>query len=229
MWPLLFVPGLISALYFPAVVVLSYQYGGKAALYVQEHWLPEFLKRDAYVVLLTALLAVLGLYLGFVLFRNVVMILYSPVLGFLSRKTEERSSATGQLLMEPGGQLKEMIRGITMSLVSLVLAIGCFALSVALLIIPIAGELGMLLLLPLSQMFLAGHGFLDPTLERRGFSVGQSFRFAWRHRNRLLGCGCVFVVLTTIPLVGWFLGPTLGIIAGTLMALELLDAPAVGE
>lgn len=229
MWPLLLVPGIISALYFPAVVLLSYFYGGSVALHVRDQWLPEILRRDVYVVVLTVVLAVLGLYLGFVLFRNVVMILYSPVLGFLSRKTEERTGCVASGPLASGGLLKETVRAVAMSLTSLTLALGVFAFSLVLLIIPVAGEIGMLMLLPVSQMFLAGHGFVDPTLERRGFGVGESFRFAWRNRYRLLGCGCVFVVLTTVPLLGWFLGPTLGIIAGTLIAMELLDAPANGN
>jgi uncharacterized protein involved in cysteine biosynthesis len=226
MWPLLLVPGIISAIYFPAVVLLSYFYGGRVALYIRNQWLPEILRRDVYVVVVTVVLAVLGLYLGFVLFRNVVMILYSPVLGFLSRKTEERTRRVAGAPLESGGLAKETVRAVTMSLTSLTLVMGLFAVSVVLLIIPVAGEIGMLMVLPVSQMFLAGHGFVDPTLERRGFGVGQSFRFAWRHRYRLLGCGCVFVVMTTVPLLGWFLGPTLGIIAGTLIALETLEAPA---
>jgi CysZ protein len=91
------------------------------------------------------------------------------------------------------------------------------------LIVPIIGEIAMVVLLPLSQMFFAGHGFVDPTLERREIGVRGSFRAAWRHRVRIIGCGAGFVLLSLVPLLGWFLAPTLGVIAGTLVALDKLE------
>lgn len=178
MWPLLLVPGLIGLLYFPLVAFLTFRHGGNAARYLRDHWLPEFLKQKALFILVTIALWMLGLYLGFVLFRNVVVILYSPVLGYLSRKTEEKASPTARLELEPGGALKGALRGIMMSLTSLTLAMICFCLCLGLLIVPLIGEIAMAVLLPVSQMFLAGHGFMDPTLERRRIGIGQSFRFA---------------------------------------------------
>ena len=80
----------------------------------------------------------------------------------------------------------------------------------------------MVVLLPVSQMFLAGQGFMDPTLERKGFGVRDSFRFAWNHKLAVLGCGGGFLVLTLVPVIGWFLAPGLGIVAGTMEALHLL-------
>jgi uncharacterized protein involved in cysteine biosynthesis len=222
MWPLLLLPGLISVCYFPAASFLTVWFGGDLAVYLRDRWFPEFLKPDIYFLLVTLVLAGLGLYLGFVLFRNVVMILYSPILSFLSRKTEENAS---QMVCPPvnGGIWQGMMRGIGISLASLGLALACFGLCVLLLLIPIVGEVAMFLL-PVSQMFLAGHGFVDPLLERRNYDVGKSFRFAWQHRYRVAGCGSVFMLLAAVPLVGWFLAPTLGVVAGTLMGLEILEA-----
>ena len=116
------------------------------------------------------------------------------------------------------------LRGVGMSLTSLMLAMGCFLGCFLLALVPLVGQIAMAVLLPLSQMFLAGHGFTDPTLERRGMSVGQSFRFAWLHRRRVVGCGAGFLLLTMMPIAGWFLGPTLGVVAGTLVALDKLQA-----
>jgi CysZ protein len=224
LWPYLLLPGLISLVYFPAVAVLTYRYGGQSAEYLRERWLPDFLKHDFYVLFLMVIFAAFGLYVGFVLFRNVIMILYSPVLSFLSRKTEERSVGHTDQPVETNGPLKGMLRGIVMSLTSLSLAMVGFGICLGLLLIPILGQIAMVLLLPLIQMFLAGLGFMDPALERRDYSVGRSFRLAWRQRYRLLGCGGAFLALAAIPIVGWFLAPTLGVVAGTLMALEAIAA-----
>jgi CysZ protein len=221
LWPYLVLPGLISLVYFPAVAGLTYRFGGEAAEYLRERWLPDFLRHDIYVIVLMAIFAAFGLYIGFVLFRNVIMILYSPVLSFLSCKVEEKSVGKTGPPAETNGPLKGMWRGIIMSLTSLSLAVLGFGICLGLLLIPILGQMAMVLLLPPIQMFLAGLGFMDPTLERRDYSVRRSFQLAWQHRYRVLGCGGAFLALAAIPVVGWFLAPTLGVVAGTIMAMEV--------
>lgn len=223
LWPLLVIPGLIGMFYFPLVGLLTFWHGGKVARYLQESWLPEFLKQKVIAWLVTAAVWILALYLGFILFRNLVMILYSPVLSYLSQRTEEAARAGGRRGSNPGGMVRGALRGIGVSLTSLGLALVGFVICCLLLLIPVLGQVAMPVLLPLSQMFLAGHGFVDPTLERRDLGVSASFRFAWRHRGRVVGCGCGFVLLTLLPVAGWFLGPTLGVVAGTLVALDKLE------
>src|SRR5689334_14069812 len=93
LWPLLVIPGMIGVLYFPLVGLLTFWHGGKLARYLQENWLPEFLKQRIVAALITVVVWVLALYLGFILFRNLVMILYSPVLSYLSLRTEEKARA----------------------------------------------------------------------------------------------------------------------------------------
>lgn len=223
LWPLLVIPGMIGVLYFPLIGMLTFWQGGRLARYLQENWLPEFLKQKIVAGLITVAVWILALYLGFILFRNMVMILYSPVLSYLSMRTEEKARPGTPRVEDPGGMLRGALRGIGMSLTSLVLALVCFLGCCLLLLIPLVGEIAMVVLLPLSQMFLAGLGFLDPTLERRGMSVGRSFRFAWCHRRRVVGCGAGFLLFTMVPIAGWFLGPTLGVVAGTLVALDKLE------
>ena len=224
MWPLLLVPGLISLFYFPVMALLTIGFGSRMADYVRDHWLPEFLRQKVPVLLIAVLFWLLALYLGFLLFRNVIMILYAPVLTFISAKTEENARPGTLPPTEAGGMIRGAVRGIGMSLLSLLLAVTGLVLACVLLIVPVIGQLIMAVLLPLWQMFLAGHGFLDPTLERRTFGVRRSLRFVWQHKRRVAGCGCGFVLLSLIPAIGWFLGPTLGVVAGTLVALELLPA-----
>ena len=228
LWPLLVIPGLIGVLYFPLVGLLTFWHGGRFARYLQENWLPEFLKQRIVAGLITVAVWMLALYLGFILFRNLVMILYSPVLSHLSLRTEETARSIARRTEDPGAMWRGARRGVGMSLTSLVLAVGCFLGCCLLLLIPLVGEIAMAIVLPLSQMFLAGHGFIDPTLERRGLNIGQSFRFAWRHRRRVVGCGAGFLLLTMVPIAGWFLGPTLGVVAGTLVALDELEEAGSG-
>jgi CysZ protein len=223
LWPLLVIPGLIGMFYFPLVGLLTYWHGGKVARYLQENWLPEFLKRKFIAWLITVTVWLLALYLGFILFRNLVIILYSPVLSYLSQRTEEAVQSGGRGGANPNRMIRGALRGIGVSLTSLGLALVGFVICCLLLLIPVLGQVAMAVLLPASQMFLAGHGFVDPTLERRDLGVKASFRFAWRNRGRVIGCGAGFVLLTLLPVAGWFLGPTLGVVAGTLVTLDKLE------
>src|SRR5688572_8057115 len=102
LWPLLVIPGLIGVLYFPLVGLLTFWHGGKLARYLQENWLPEFLKQKIIAGLITVAVWVLALYLGFILFRNLVMILYAPVLSYLSLRTEETARSITRRTEDPG-------------------------------------------------------------------------------------------------------------------------------
>jgi uncharacterized protein involved in cysteine biosynthesis len=222
LWPLVMVPGLIGLLYFPAIVLLTLSWGGDVSGYLRDRGLPESFNYKWVVWLLAVAIWIAGVFIGFVLFRNGIMILYAPVLAILSRQTELKAYP-GQILSETEvGIVQSALRGSGMSLLSLLLSLGSLAVCVPLLFIPLVGQLAIAVWLPLTQMFLAGHGFIDPTLERRGYSVRESFRFVWRHRLRTLGCGGGFMLLTAVPVLGWFLGPTLGVVAGTLNAVNLL-------
>jgi len=221
MWPWLILPGLISFAYFPAVSVGTCFFVADAEIYLREHLLPGFLKQRAFSIIVTAALWLGALYIGFMLFRNVILIVYAPVLGYMSARMEEKQKAGSLRAVPPVKFLKATMRVIGMSLLSLSLSLASLVLGVGLLIIPLLGGVLMTVFLTVTQMFLAGHGFLDPTFERHGYGVGRSISVARKYRWRTMGCGSGFLLLTAIPVVGWFLGPTVGVLAGTLSALDI--------
>ncbi|HKX62327.1 MAG TPA: EI24 domain-containing protein [Verrucomicrobiae bacterium] len=221
MWPWLILPGLISFAYFPGVSVGTYFFVADAETYVRDHLLPGFLKQRMFSIIITAALWLAALYIGFMLFRNVILIVYAPVLGYMSARMEEKLKAGSLQTVPPVKFLKATMRVIGMSLLSLGLSLASLVLSVGLLIIPLLGGVLMTVFLTVTQMFLAGHGFLDPTFERHGYGVGRSISAARKYRWRTMGCGSGFLLLTAIPVVGWFLGPTVGVLAGTISALDI--------
>jgi CysZ protein len=221
LWPLLMVPAFVSLLYFPVVLWLGYQMGDSVAAYVRAH-LPAFLQHEAVHWLIAIPLWLAGGYLGLILFRNVVMILYSPVLGFISAKAEKLAWPDRPMLDASGPLWHSAWRGVQVSLLSLALSLVSLVFCWLLFLIPVVGWISTAILLPVIQMFLAGQGFMDPVLERRGLGVMDSFRFAWGNKWRVLGCGAGFALLVAVPVLGWFLGPVLGVIAGTLAAVDLL-------
>lgn len=109
-----------------------------------------------------------------------------------------------------------------MSLLTLLFALIGLCTSFLVSLLPLIGGLVATVVMPVMQALLAGLGFCDPALERRGYSVGESLSFAWRNRGRVFGQGLGFTVLLLVPVVGWFLAPAFGVVAGTLGVVDLL-------
>jgi uncharacterized protein involved in cysteine biosynthesis len=224
LWPILMVPGLMGVLYFPIGMAVTFECSNLLAGYIRDYWLPQFLKHEVFTIFLLIALWAMAFYLAIILFTNVILIICSPLFTYLSRKTEEKLARGAKIPEDAFGLLKGTLRAIIMGIASLAVAVLCFGFCLGLLLIPVLGQIAMAVLLPITQMLLAGHSFVDFTLERRGFGVLKSFGFAARHRYRLLGCGAVFVLLALVPIIGWFIGPTLGVVAGTILALETVDS-----
>ncbi|HAV65398.1 MAG TPA: hypothetical protein DCY13_23860, partial [Verrucomicrobiales bacterium] len=216
-------PGFIGLIYFPGLIWLAFRYMGGSADYLRENWVPGWLDYAIVVWIVTVALWMGGAYLGFSLYRNVVMIIYGPVLGIVSEKTEAGLQSHAVPPNQQGSVWRGMKRGTLMSITSLALSLVVLICCWALVLIPVLGGLLLAISLPLCQMFLAGQGFFDPTLERKGHGIRASLRYCWRNRMRTIGCGAGFTLLALIPIVGWFLAPGFGIVAGTRSVVELMD------
>jgi len=153
MWPWLILPGLISFAYFPGVSVGTYFFVADAETYLRDHLLPGFLKQRTFSIIITAALWLAAIYIGFMLFRNVILIVYAPVLGYMSARMEEKLKAGSLQTVPPVKFLKATMRVIGMSLLSLGLSLASLVLGVGLLIIPLLG--GVLMTAEQSAVFLA--------------------------------------------------------------------------
>jgi CysZ protein len=222
LWPLFLVPGILSLLYLPLSAVLASFFLKDFTSYVHENWVPDFLQSPLTEMILTCFLFLMSLYLGFLLFRNVIMILYSPILSFLSEATELTAAGLTREEDAPefsiSGAVKSALRGTTMSFLSLIFSLIGLITAFSLAMIPVIGAVLAAILMLLLTVYLAGVGFYDPPLERRQAGIGASLTFCWRNRGRVSGIGFGFTLLLMIPVVGWVLAPSYGVIAGTLAA-----------
>lgn len=230
LWPLFLVPGFLSLLYLPLSVVFGAIFLKDFTEYLHDNWVPEFLQSTIMLIFLGLLLLLVGVTLGFILFRNVIMILYSPILSFLSEATE--AAAGGKMREEDappfsmGATVKSAARGTSMSVLTLVYSLLGLTLGFLIGFIPIIGAIVAAIFVPLVMWFLAGVGFYDPALDRRQVGIGGAFRFCWKDRGRVIGQGAGFTLLLMIPVVGWFLAPSYGVVAGTLGVLATLEKGA---
>lgn len=214
LWRWLMIPGLLSVLYWPAALAVLYVGFRRGA----EVWFgqvpPGWLATAGGVVLglVLAGIAVAGLY---VLHRTVILVVCAPLWGPLSESAERALLGTPGMPFSVRQLARDVRRagcvgGILLAL-SLLCLIGCWLLA----LVPIVG-LAAIVLLPATQAFFAGAGYIDPTLERHKVGVRGSLRYLARHRWRVLGNGLGYSLLMLVPLLGWFLAPGYAVVAATI-------------
>ncbi len=224
-WKHMIIPGFLGVLYFPVVFggVYSGSVYGMTELggYIGEKWIPkEVFDWMAWGVGFIA--GLLGLYLGFLLFRSVLMILYAPFIGFISESAEKKEFGTSGPDFSFKGLIYDIYRGTMVSLISLGFSLLLTLVCWAFLLIPVVGVVVSLVGMLMVQAYFAGVGFVDPVLERRRYGIRQSLGFSSEHKMRVMGNGAGFMLIVLIPILGWFVAPTYAIAAAAISGVESL-------
>ncbi len=221
MWKHLLVPGLLSLLYFPLVVggLFGGTFFGVEAISqrISEKWLPSEVA-DWIAWGLSAVIGLLAIYLAFLLYRSVVMIIYAPFIGLISETAEEKYYGRKSPPFTIGGLFYDIYRGTMVSLLTLAISLVLTVLCWLLWLIPVAGAIAYFAGMLVVQAYFAGVGFLDPVLERRRLGIRASLAHAYRHKWLVMGNGAGFLLMMLVPILGWFLAPSYGIIAGAIAA-----------
>jgi CysZ protein len=224
-WKHMIIPGFLGVLYFP--VVFGGVYSGSVygmtefGAYIGEKWIPkEVFEWMAWGVSFIA--GMLGLYIGFLLFRSVLMILYTPFIGFISESAEKKEFGTSGPAFSIKGLMYDIYRGTMVSLISLGYSLLLTLVCWAFLLIPVAGVVISFVGMIVVQAYFAGVGFVYPVLERRRYGIRQSLGFSSEHKMRVMGNGTGFMLIVLIPILGWFVAPTYAIVAAAIGGVESL-------
>ncbi|MEM9160122.1 MAG: EI24 domain-containing protein [Verrucomicrobiota bacterium] len=231
-WKHMIVPGFLGVLYFP--IVFGGVYSGsiwgltEAGKSIGEKWIPKEVADwggwDYFAIGAGIVTGAIGLYVAFLLFRSVLMIFYSPFIGFISEAAEKSEFGTSGPAFSVGGLLYDIYRGIMVSLVSLGLSLALTVLCWAFLLIPVAGAVVSFVGMLMVQAFFAGAGFVDPVLERRRYGIRRSLGFSARNKMKVMGNGAGFMLIVMVPIIGWFLAPTYGIVAAAVSGVESVES-----
>ena len=218
-WPMLVAPVLLTMIYVPAMIMAGFSLGGVLSLHLAE-WFPWLGDGTGWFSwLMQGLMLVVFAVFAYFTFRIVVMLLYLPFLEFLIELVEKR--LLGHSSEDPKRWYHLMGRAAVMVSVILVFTAGLTVVSLLASLIPVVGTLVvMLCVLPL-QFFLTGVGYLDPYLDRNGYSVRQSLGLLRRHFLTVIAFDAVGSALLLIPVIGWFLGPTYSVVAAVVLGIRL--------
>jgi len=223
LWPWLAIPGILSLCYILMLAILGVIYFSGMSEYVNEKWIPGFMSGDTTYVIVSILLWLFLIIIGYLSYQQIILIFFSPVLGFLSEIVEKKIYNQEP----PRFQIKDFFRDIVRSLFINLRNIGwmLFFTMMAWLIgiVPLIGVILSPVLIFLIQSYYGGFNLIDYTLERKRYTVSESIDFAHKNRARVTGVGMGFILLLLIPLIGWFFAPGYGATAATLAALEKIN------
>lgn len=226
LWPYMILPGLMSFGFFLTLIGIGNIYFSDIAAHLYQNYFPNFLKWEILLIATKLLLWILMFLTGYILYQPIVLILFSPVLGYLSEVTEKRVYGGPSAPFCIRQILKDTLRGAALSLRNLMRMVIFILLAWLAIFIPIAGAVLAATLIFLIQAYFNGCALSDYTLERKNYSVKQRIRFIREHRARVTGLGVGFVLVLFIPVLGWFIAPAYGTVAATLSTLDLIKKKA---
>lgn len=151
--------------------------------------------------------------------KYIVLILMSPVLAYISEKTEK--ILTGKDYPLDFVQLmRDMLRGILMALRNMFIEFGAIIFFFFIGWIPLVGWLVSLVALSLISWYFYGFSMLDYCCERRKMSVSQSVKYTREHKWLAISNGCLYSLLFLIPYIGVVIAPITGAVAASIAVFE---------
>jgi CysZ protein len=159
----------------------------------------------------------------FLLFSSVskfiVLILMSPVMAFLSEKTEEIMTGN-RIPFDTKLFIKNFVRGIGIAIRNTFLQLGIVVLCMLICWIPVLGWISPVFLLLCSYYFY-GFSMMDYVNERRNMNISGSVAFVRSRRTLAATNGFVFAMIFAIPFVGVLAAPVLAPVAACIAMLKL--------
>jgi len=171
-------------------------------------------------VIIDIMLWLLLLVAGYMTYRQIVLILFSPILAYISEIVESKVYNEASAPFNLTFFFKDIVRSVIINMRSLALMFVMTLLAWLLVLVPLIGAIVSAILILGIQAYFSGTGLIDYTLERKRFSVRESIQYAREHRSNVMGIGLGFMLLLLIPVIGWFMAPGYGTVASTLATLE---------
>ena len=148
------------------------------------------------------------------IFSGIFLVIGTPFFSFISSKTEELYSGN-KYTFKWSVFLNEIKRGISISVRNSFKQIGLIILITLIALIPIL-EIFTPLLTFIVQAYFNGILITDYTLERHEYSIKTSEKYYSNHKPEMFALGLGFMFILLIPVIGWFLAPTYGLVASYL-------------
>ena len=162
---------------------------------------------------------ILFVFFYFSFFKYFFLIVGSPVFAYLSEKTESLIDGREYPFSWPQ-LMKDIVRGIRLSLRNLLWQT-VYTVSILLLsFIPLVGWISPMLSL-FAECYYYGFSMIDYSCERRKLGPAESIKFITDHKGLAIVNGLLFYLMHLVPVLGWLLAPSYAVIAATLSVREI--------
>lgn len=223
LWPYLLFPGIMSILYVSLLIIFGILYFPDFSNFINTHLIPGFLKGSAMTIVTLFLLWIFAILIGYISYQQVVLILFSPVLGYISEIVEKIVCNESPPDFNWKHFIKDIYRSFIINIKNMILMMVFTFLAWILSIFPVIGMMISPPLILLIHSYYGGFGLIDFTLERRRYSIKDSFEFNRKNRGLTTGVGFGFILLLMLPIIGWMMAPGYGTVAATLAAIEKIN------
>lgn len=227
LWPYLILPGVMSICYILLVIFLGISYFPEVSDYLNNRVIPPSIEGETTLFFLMFLLWIFAILLLYLSYQQIVLILFSPILGYLSERVEKIAVGEEPPPFRMVHLVKDIIRSLVINTINMMIMLFCVLLAWSVSFIPIFGVMISPILILLIQAYYGGFGLTDFTLERRRFSIKESFQYNRKNRMLVTGIGMGFILLLMIPVFGWMAAPGYGTVSATLSATNNLKTPSL--
>ena len=229
LWRWLWIPALLSLTLSVAMVVGLFVGFDNFHDWLDAKVVLETVWLDKLISWSVATLSVIAAVAAFVfLQKHLVLVLLAPFLGLLAEVTVRKIEGDSfEQRLRPIDSIVRSAKVNTRSIFLEILAVVAFFFVG--LVIPVIGSLVSSVAVLLIQNCFLGNGLLDFPLEYRGRSVKESILFCRRHRGEATGLGLGYFLTMLVPVLGWMLAPMLGTVAGTALAMDLMEGEGKGK
>lgn len=217
LWNYLIIPGLISLIVGLSIFGFAFSFSDEIAAYLSSYWPFKF---GVKIISVTSKIfsKVLSGFIGFLGFKNAILLINSPFMSQLSEKIEEQLSGRKSPQLTVYKFFSDIKRAIRVTIRSFTKEM-----LYSLIALIIGGIFHMkILAIFIVQSYFAGAGNLDFTLERH-LTATESNEFVKKHRGLAIGNGMVYILILLIPGIGLIFAPSLSAIAATVESLERVD------
>jgi CysZ protein len=152
------------------------------------------------------------------IFTSLFLIIGTPYFSFISEKVHKIITKTTKPFTVKGW-LKEMKRGLALSITNSIKQLGYAILITLFSLIPIIGIIAPLLTF-IVLAYYNGILMTDYSLESEAYNLKESKMFYSQNKPIMFSIGLGFMFLLLIPVVGWFLAPTYALTASSLYFLN---------
>ena len=168
-------------------------------------------------VLITVLFFIAFMYLS----GHIIMIIFSPLLSFLSEKVD--NIITGNdFHFEWKPFFSDILRGIFISTRNMVIEIAVVIIMLIVSFIPIIGWFTPVVLFLVSSYFY-GFSFIDYTNERKGLSVSESVKYVRKNKGIAYSNGSVFSLFLLVPFCGASIAAFVSVISTVAATLAVIE------